>query len=111
MSEDPIVHAASGHHIECGSSLGRRQKDDLETAAVGQWDALVEIALAAEGIESSGNSPGILTALARLPLEFVDLFQDLDRDENVVVLKVEQRVRVVEQDVGIENVVLDTIPS
>ena len=24
LGEDPIVHAAIGHHIECGSSLGRR---------------------------------------------------------------------------------------
>ena len=24
LGEDPIVHAASSHHIQCGSSLGRR---------------------------------------------------------------------------------------
>jgi len=48
-----------------------------------------------------------LPPLAGLPLEFVDLLQDLDRYQDVVVLKVEQGVGVVQEDVGIENVVLD----
>jgi hypothetical protein len=63
--------------------------------------------LAAEGIEPSGNCAGILPPLTRLPFELVHLLQDFDGDQDVVVLEVEERVRIVEQDVGIQNVVLD----
>jgi hypothetical protein len=46
-----------------------------------------------------------------LSLELVDLFQDFDRDQNGVVLKVEERVRVMEQNVRIENVRFGTARS
>jgi hypothetical protein len=61
----------------------------------------------AELVEDPGNRTGILSTLGGLPLEFVDFLEDLDGDKDVVVLKAEDRVGVVNQDVRVENVILD----
>ena len=84
-------------------------EDDAEDAAVGEHDAFGEGTLAAEGVEAPGNGPRVLAALAGLALELVDLLDDLDGDEDVVVLEVEQGVGVVEEDVGVEDVVLGRV--
>src|SRR5438552_9809899 len=46
------------------------------------------------------------TALRTLSLELVDLLDDVDRDDDVVVVEPENRVRIVEEDVRVEDVVL-----
>jgi hypothetical protein len=47
-----------------------------------------------------------LAPFTGLPFELVDFLQNLDGKQDIVVLEMEQRIRVVEQDVRIENVIL-----
>ena len=51
------------------------------------------------------NRAGILAELGRFPFESIDFFDDLDRDQDIVLFKTEEAVGVVEEDVGINNVV------
>ena len=50
--------------------------------------------------------PRVAPALVRLALELIDLLDHVDRDDQVVVLELVDRVRVVEKDVRVEDVVL-----
>ena len=60
----------------------------------------------AEIVEEARDRARVAAALRALALELVDLLDDVDRDDDVVVLEPEDRVRVVEQDVRVEDVVL-----
>ncbi len=92
--------------LERVGELLRRQRD-RELAAVRQRDAVGEaLALLAELVEAAGDLARVAAALRQLLLEVVDLLEDVDRDEDVVVLEVEHRPRIVEQDVRVEDVVL-----
>ena len=53
LGQNAIVHAASGHHIQGGAFLGRREENDLKAATIGQGDSFVEVALTAQRIEST----------------------------------------------------------
>src|SRR5205807_607157 len=59
----------------------------------------------AELVEESGDGAGVAAALRSLPLELVDLLDGEDGDDEIVVLELEDGVRVVEQDVRVEDVV------
>jgi hypothetical protein len=52
------------------------------------------------------HGPGIGSALGLLVLELVHLTEDLDRNEDMVVFKTVQAIRVMEQDIRIEDEVL-----
>ena len=39
--------------------------------------------------------------------EFVELFDDVERDDHLIVREHEQRIGVVQQDIGVENEMLD----
>jgi hypothetical protein len=73
--------------------------------AVLKRDTFAQASRAAQAVQHARHAAGVLAQLAGVALEVVDLLHDLDGDEDVVVLEVEQRVRVVEQDVGVEDVV------
>jgi len=55
---------------------------------------------------SAGNKAGILAEFGGFALKAVNLLDDLDRQENMVILEIEERIGVMEQDVGVENVIL-----
>ncbi len=101
--ENAVVHqAAVGHR------LGQIALDeaDLEHAAVGQWNPLGERALDAMLVEVAGDLAGVATQLAHVLLELVELFDDVDRNDDRVVIEAVDRPRVVQQNVGVENEVL-----
>ena len=66
---------------------------------------LVQAAIAAKAVEHPRHRAGVPAQLGRFAFEPVDLLQHLDGDEDGVVLKIEDRVRIVEEDVGVEYVV------
>ena len=60
----------------------------------------------AELVEEARDRARVAAALGALALELVDLLDHVDRDDDVVVLELEDGVRVVEEDVRVEDVVL-----
>jgi hypothetical protein len=80
-------------------------KDDAELAAIGQRDPFVELSGASKTVQHPGDGTGILSEFVGLAFEPVDFFDDLYRQENRVILELEEGVGVVEQDVGVEDVV------
>jgi hypothetical protein len=44
------------------------------------------------------------SAVARFPLEFVDLLQDLDWDDDRIVLEIEKRIWIVDEDICVAEV-------
>src|SRR5690606_14958584 len=88
--------------------LGALRRDrDPQRAAVLHRDSLRQgAALLAELIEETDDVTSVTAALRAFTLELVDLLDDVDRDDDVVVVEPEDRVRVVEQDVRVEDVVL-----
>ena len=81
---------------------------DAQGAAAVERDALGERRglVAPQIVEEARDGAGVAAALGPLALELVDLLDREDGDDDVVVLELEDRVRVVEQDVGVEDVVL-----
>ena len=51
----------------------------------------------------------ILAAFGGFALELIDLLDDLDRDQNMVFLEVENRVRIVKENVGVKDVVFHSV--
>lgn len=84
-----------------------RLQGDPQTAARGQRHPVGEVGPdGAEAIELARDLAGVTAELRELLLELVDLLDHVDRDHHVVVGEVEDRARVVEEDVGIENEIL-----
>ena len=80
---------------------------DAQDAARVERHALGERAAAlAKLVEQARDRARVAPALRALALELVDLLDDVDRDDDVVVLEPEDGVRVVEEDVRVEDVVL-----
>ena len=59
-----------------------------------------------EAVQHARHLAGVAPALRGLLLELVDLLEDEDRDHHLVVLELQDRAGVVDQDVGVENEVL-----
>ncbi len=53
-----------------------------------------------------GDGAGILAEFGGFALEAVDLLDDLDGQEDVVILELEQGIGVMEQNIGVKNVIL-----
>ena len=81
-------------------------KNDPQPSAVGERHTFAEMALAAQAVQHPRNRAGVLAQFARLALEAVDFLNHLNGDEHMVFLEVEDGVGVVEEDVGVEDVVL-----
>src|SRR5205814_7552613 len=62
--------------------------------------------LLAKSVQIPRDLPRVATQLREIALELVDLFDNVDGDDDVVVFELEECARVVEQDVGVEDVVL-----
>jgi hypothetical protein len=83
------------------------REHDPQHAAVLERDALGQGAvLFAESVQIAGDLARVAPQLGEIPLELVDLFYDVDRDDDVVVFELEECAGIVEQDVGVEDVVL-----
>jgi len=80
-------------------------ENDPEASAVGQRHAFVQMTLAAQSVQRAGNGAGVLPQLGGLAFEMVHLLNDLDGNENVVVLETEHRIGIVQENVGVDNVI------
>jgi hypothetical protein len=107
--QDAGIDGAVGGREGGAAAAGGRFEDDAQGAAIAEGDALGEGTLGAEGVEAAGDGTGVLAAFAGLALELVDLLDDLDGDQDLIVLEVQEGVGVVEEDVGVEDVVLDVL--
>ena len=81
-------------------------KDDFEPSAGRQLDSLAQPAGAAQAVEHARNRSRILPQLGGFALEAIDFFNHLDRQQDIILLKAEQRIGIVQQHVGIKNIVL-----
>jgi hypothetical protein len=81
-------------------------KDDTEVPAVREGNAFAQPARTTETVQLAGDGAGILAEFSGLALKTVNLLDDLDRKEDIVLLELEQRIRVMEQDIGVKDVVL-----
>ena len=81
-------------------------EDDAQPAAVGQAHAFAQTSVAAEAVEQARDGAGILAQFGGLALEAVNFLDHLDGEQHVVLLEREQGIGVVEQNVGIKNVIL-----
>jgi len=61
--------------------------------------------------EEPMNRSCVRTTLGLFVLEFIQFAQDIDWDPNVVVCEPVNRVWIVQQYIGIKNVVLDVCPA
>jgi len=100
--ENAVVHRILGENRFAVAILVER---DFELAAVRQFHARAQAALAAKTIEHPRHRARITAQLGGLALETVNLLDDFDGHEDIVLLKIDERVWVVQQDVGIKNVV------
>jgi hypothetical protein len=54
---------------------------------------------------------GISTGFVLILLEVIDLLDHRDRNDQIIVLKVEQRLRIVKQNIGVEDVCFFQCPN
>src|SRR6185437_2825467 len=80
-------------------------KNDAQPSAVREGDALAQPALRTQTVERAGNRAGVGAPLRGFAFEPVNFLDDLDGDQDVVLLKIEDRVGVVKKDVGVQNVI------
>ena len=100
--QNPVVHRILGEDRLAVAVFVER---DLELAAVRQIHAGAQAALAAKAVEHPRNRARVAAQLGGFALEPVNLLDDLDGHEDIVFLEIDERVGVVEQDVGVENVI------
>src|SRR4029079_6363087 len=74
--------------------------------AAGKRHPFCERALGAERVQVASHDARVAPQLALVALELVDLLDDVDGNDDVVVVEAEQRPRIVQQDVGVEDEVL-----
>ena len=105
--DDPAVHAgAAGNGGLAVAELGLGLiEDDAKPATVGQSNTFTQAAVLAKTVEHARDGPCILTELAGFAFEAIDLFNDFNGDEDEVLFEAEDGVGIVEEDVGVENVV------
>jgi hypothetical protein len=75
---------------------------DFQFAAVGQFHAFAQAALAAKAVEHPRHLRAFWPSSDGLALEAVNFLDDLDGNQDIVVLETEQRIGIVQENVGIE---------
>src|SRR5207237_9456383 len=96
---DVLLHQLAGQLAL--SEQNPQRPAALQRHALGQAAVLLP-----EGVQIARHLPRVATQLGEVALELVDLLDDVDGDDDVVVFELEESARVVEQDVGVEDVVL-----
>src|SRR5207248_106715 len=104
QGEDAVVGDVLVHQLARKLALG---EEHAQRPAVLQRNALGQAAvLLAKGVEIARDLPRVAAQLGEIALELVDLPEEVDGDDDVVVFELEEGPRIVEQDVGVEDVVL-----
>src|SRR5438552_11544383 len=91
--------------IEMAVATLLRLKNDSQVAAVGKHYPFTQSPLRAQSVQHPGHGAGILAALGGFPFEAVDFLDYLDGYEDMIVFEIERGIGVVEEDVGIKNVI------
>src|SRR5205814_1886241 len=94
-ADDPAIHCVitDGRKFISGLLI----KYDTQTPAVGETDPLAKPAKAAETIQRSRNGARVLTQLGRFALKTIDFFDYFDGNQNIVFLKTEYGIGIVEE--------------
>ena len=79
---------------------------DAQTPAALERHALLQrlVGSLAQLVDETREHAGVTPELVHVALEVVDLFDDVDREDDFVVIELEDRPRVVQQDVGVQDV-------
>ena len=99
--DEAVIHAAA---VIRRSPAVPRWKNDLEATSIRKRNAIAQAAEFPETIQESGHGSRMGSAVARFPLEFVDLLQDLDWDDDRIVLEIEKRIWIVDEDICVAEV-------
>ena len=78
---------------------------DPQPASIRQADAFTQTALGAQTVQRARYHAGVGAALGGFAFEPVHFLDDLNGNQDVVLLKIEDGVGVVKEDVGVENVI------
>ena len=76
-------------------------EEDAQLTARFQFHAFDQLGLGAEPVHDTREVASVAAGLTELFLEAVDLLDYRHRDDKIVVFEAEQRLRVVQQDVGV----------
>ncbi len=98
--DDPVVDDA---WIEPGRHGDFRARDPHRSALRIPGDALEQVAALAKPVERADHGARIAPRLVVGLLEGVELLDHADRDHHLVLLELEDRVRVVQQHVGVKH--------
>ena len=104
--QDAVIHRVRVENSVAVPGGSGPLKYDAEVPAVGQRNAFAQPARAAKAVQHAGDRPGVLAQFGGLALEAVNFLDDLNGQEDVVILELEQGIGVMEQDIGIKNVIL-----
>ena len=72
---------------------------------MGSFTPSLKLPFAAQAIEHARNGAGVLAELGGFAFEAVNFLDDFDGNQDVVFLEVEERVGIVEENVGVKNVI------
>ena len=75
-------------------------------AAVGQGYSFAELACPTKSIQHSGYGARILAQFGRFAFKTINFLNDLNRQEDIIVLELKERIGVMEQNIGIKDVIL-----
>ena len=102
--EDAVVHGVAVE--QCGTVvLPVFLENDFQLAAVGQLHAFAQAAFAAKAVEHPRNGARILAEFGGFAFEAVNFLDDFDGQQNGVFFKVQEGIGIVQEDVGVEDVV------
>ena len=72
----------------------------------GQLHAFAQAAVATKAVEHPRHGARVLAEFGGLALEAVNFLNDFDGNQDMIVLKAQQRMRIVQEDIGVNDVVL-----
>jgi len=87
-----------------------RGRNPQGAATARQRHAALQVAFFAQLVQEARDRAGVAPQLAGVALEVVDLFDDEDWQDDLVVFELEDRPRVVQQHVRVEDVELSHWP-
>ena len=102
--DDAIVGGIGG---QARAELDLMRQDDANPAVgLGDVDALGEMAEAAEVVEVADDGAGIAAKIVGGGLEPVEFLDHIEGDHDLIISQEEDRVGVVQQDIGVDDKVL-----
>ena len=72
---------------------------------LGSFHAFAQAAVAAKAVEHPRHAARVLAQFGGLALEAVNFLDDFDGNQDVIVLEAQKRIGIVQEDVGVENVI------